>query len=344
MLTTAITLSGLGLVMLYALSTELFYHQGWAMIVGLIAYLFTRRADNKMLKHLWWVWYGGAILLLTVSLISPEVRGSHRWIELFGVSIQPSEIMKPLIILSMAGFITTGKSYGIKRFVIYTGLLLVPLFLVLKQPDLGNGVVYLCIYLSLLFVSYFPLKYYLTPLILLILIIPLSWPLLEDYQKLRIVTFLNPSYDLQGAGYNAYQAFIAVGSGGLMGKGLGAGTQSRLAFLPEFHTDFIFAATVEQVGLLGGIAIVVLYALLLISILQRLRERNIFNRLVVWGTFSQLLIQIIINIGMNTGIVPITGITLPLLSYGGSSVVATYISLGILASFRESKKDIIAIR
>ena len=182
------------------------------------------------------------------------------------------------------------------------------------------------------------------PILILLVGIPFTWPHLENYQKLRILTFINPTYDIQGAGYNAYQALIAVGSGGWLGKGLGQGTQSKLAFLPEYHTDFVFAAGIEQVGFIGGLVLLVLYAYFLFSILNNGSHIGSFPRLVVWGIFAQLLIQIIVNIGMNVGLIPITGITLPLVSFGGSSIMGIFIGLGIIASVTRQKQEPIAIR
>jgi rod shape determining protein RodA len=337
-------LSGIGLTILYALSPDLFYHQLWTVLAGIVAFSVVRHVDQETYKQLWWLWYILAVVLLVVTFSAPLVRGSHRWIELFGQSIQPSEVMKPFIIISLAGFLSTRTNFRLREYSIYTGMFLVPFFLILKQPDLGNSIVYLFVYLSLLFVSNFPLRYYMVPLIMLAIFSPIVWPFLEDYQKLRVITFINPSYDIQGAGYNAYQSLIAVGSGGLFGKGLGSGTQSSLSFLPEFHTDFIFASAVEQIGLIGGMVILVLFSALIITMLHPLKEGNIFVRMVVWGFFAQFTLQTLVNIGMNVGIVPITGITLPFISFGGSSIIATFVSFGILSSFHSDKKNVIAIR
>jgi len=174
--------------------------------------------------------------------------------------------------------------------------------------------------------------------------VPLVWNHLADYQKSRIITFLNPSYDIQGAGYNALQALIAVGSGGLFGRGLGAGTQSMLRFLPEFHTDFIFASTVEQLGFIGGIILLMLYFALLVFVLRSGTGKDAFGRLVSYGAFAQIFFQVLVNVGMNMAIIPITGITLPLFSFGGSSIVATCITLGIVSAKEPKKDDAIAIR
>ena len=247
------------------------------------------------------------------------------------------------IVTSLAGYLSMRRTFGLKQFIIFVLFFIAPFLLVFEEPDLGNAVVYLFTFLSLLFVSQFPLRYYVLPILILLVGIPFSWPHLEDYQKLRILTYINPTFDIQGAGYNAYQALIAVGSGGWFGNGLGQGTQSKLAFLPEYHTDFVFAAGIEQVGFIGGFVLLLLYGYFLFSILNKGSHFDPFSRLVVWGIFAQLLIQIIVNIGMNVGLIPITGITLPLVSFGGSSIMGIFISLGIISSVTRQKQEPIAI-
>ena len=205
--------------------------------------------------------------------------------------------------------------------------------MIFQQPDLGNVLVYVGIFVSLLIVSGLHWFYFPAGALLFAVFLPLVWAFIKNYQRLRLVSFLNPYLDPRGTGYNAIQAMIAVGSGGLMGVGLGRGTQSRLLFLPEYQTDFIFSSIAEALGFVGGLFIIFLYFALLTKILTvTFKAEDRFGRYIAIGDFAQLFIQIFINIGMNLGILPITGITLPLISYGGSSVISTFIGLGLVTS------------
>lgn len=341
---SAILLAAISYVILRAIAPDLADTQLVWFVIGIIAYFVTRRISTHILKSYWWLWYGGSVLLLLVVLFTPAVRGSHRWIEMGIFRVQPSEFAKPFIVMALAGFISSLPHARLKEFVLAVVLFAIPFVLIFEQPDLGNSIVYLFSFLLMLIVSKFPTKYYAVPILMATLFMPLIWNTLETYQKTRITTFLNPTYDVQGVGYNAHQALIAVGSGGLLGKGLGEGTQSRLRFLPEYHTDFIYASIVEQLGFVGGFAIIVLYFALLKRLLKDFLEGSYFTQLTAIGIFGQLFIQILINIGMNLGLVPITGITLPLVSFGGSSILATFLSLGVIDALKAKKNKPIAIR
>jgi len=268
MIISSLLLSGAGLLLLFFSDQSLFNRQLISVVIGIVLFFVFRRIDARMLQRVWWIWYALVIVMLALVFLGPEVRGAQRWIELFGERIQPSELMKPLFVVSLAGYVSMRKKFGLKQFILFVLFFIAPFLLVFEEPDLGNAVVYLFTFLSLLFISQFQLRYYILPILILLVGIPFTWPHLENYQKLRILTFINPTYDIQGAGYNAYQALIAVGSGGWLGKGLGQGTQSKLAFLPEYHTDFVFAAGIEQVGFIGGLVLLVLYAYFLFSILN----------------------------------------------------------------------------
>ena len=190
------------------------------------------------------------------------------------------------------------------------------------------------IFLSMLILSGLSWIYLVGGIVLFFVFMPLLWMLLKDYQRARLLSFFNPYLDPQGTGYNAIQAMITIGSGGLWGLGLGRGTQSRLLFLPEYQTDFIFSSIVEVLGFFGGLVIIILYLILLTKIITVVfKTEDQFGQLIVIGVFTQLFIQVFINIGMNLGILPITGITMPLVSYGGSSIVSTFIGLGLVTSF-----------
>src|SRR3989344_2334903 len=274
----------------------------------------------------------GIILLIAVLFAAP-IRGSHRWINLGFFLLQPSEILKPVFIISLATILSHASDIK-PKYIFLCLLYCAPwIALIFRQPDLGNTLVYITVLISMLFVWGIRLIYIVLGGIFTLILAPLGWLLLREYQRVRLMTFLNPSTDPSGAGYNAIQAMITIGSGQLLGLGLGKGSQSRLLFLPEYHTDFVFASLGEEMGFLGGAIVIFMYAILLYRILIIAREAATpFEKYLTVGVFSQLFIHIIINIGMNMGVVPITGITLPLISYGGSSIISTLAALGLVAS------------
>lgn len=217
-------------------------------------------------------------------------------------------------------------------------------FMIFIQPDLGTSLTILAIWLGMLASSNISWKKTFILMLIGLMTLPTTWFFLHDYQRERLLSFAAPQQDPQGIGFHVIQSTIAVGSGGVFGRGLGRGTQSRLQFLPEFRTDFIFAFIAEELGFLGSTIILILYAIILVLIFRILiKTRERFGELVCVGVLSMLFIQIFINVGMNLGILPITGITLPLLSYGGSSLISTLICLGLVASvakFSLKKKSV----
>jgi rod shape determining protein RodA len=250
------------------------------------------------------------------------------------MAIHTSEIIKPFFLLAIASFLVRFPPTTFKTILLHIGFFLVPFFLIFAQPNLGNTIVYTAIWVAMVMLGGIPLFFMVLALIGNLLLFPIIYYFLRDYQKLRILTFLNPLLDPKGAGYNAIQAMIAVGSGKLFGRGFGRGTQTILQFLPEYHTDFIFAAYAEEFGFLGGLILLLLFYLLLWQIVKQARriQENKFAFFYAGGFFMYIFTQIIVNIGMNLGLVPITGITLPLVSYGGSSLLSVWIGLGILVA------------
>lgn len=335
-------ISSLSLVIIKSIQPEVFNFQLVWIIIGFLVYLIASRFDFRNFQPLWPLFYLFSVILLILPFFGTEVRGAYRWVNIFSIPFQPSEIVKPFLVLSFAGFLAGGKKFSAKKVLLFTFLFLLPFLLVFKQPDLGNALVYVFIFCALLTAGGFKPLY--LPVLILIfgLNIPYIWKGLAEYQKLRLISFLTPQFDIKGAGYNAFQALIAVGSGGLLGRGFGQGTQSRLRFLPEKHTDFIYASLAEELGFVGGLVLLFLYLILFLKIVKIIRENSGFAYFVSLGILSQLFVQVCINIGMNLGILPITGITLPLFSYGGSSVISTFFALGIVSSFRE-KEETIAI-
>lgn len=279
------------------------------------------------------------ILLIIVLLVGIESRGAVRWLDIFGLRIQFSEILKPFLAISFATFIAS-RAATLRAFLL-SGLFLIPVcFLILVQPDLGSALIYaLASVLTLLIVG-FPLWWFGAGFVAFLACMPVAWHFLHDYQRQRLTTFINPTSDPLGTSYNSIQAIIAVGSGMFFGKGLNERTQSGLAFLPEHHTDFIFATISEGLGFVGALAILVTFCFLLYRIYTIcVQTQNRFCKMYAAFAFSFILIQFFVNIGMNIGIVPVVGITLPFVSYGGSSLLSNFILLGFLSSISTTTRD-----
>lgn len=311
-----------------------FFH----VLLGALVFLFFAKLDTRILRELASSFYVLSLLLLAVTLfIGTVTRGSVRWIELGPVNIQPSEIVKPLLVVFFA-WLVTREGDG-KRFLAAAAALVLAALLILVQPDLGSALVVIAGFLGVIFLAGISVRLLLAALVGAVISSPILWGLLADYQRQRIASFLNPASDPLGSGYNAIQAIIAVGSGGFFGRGLGQGTQSQLAFLPERHTDFIFAALAEELGFLGSLLVVAAFGFLLLRLLGLLKdaEEN-FHRALLGGIFFIVFTQASINIGMNLGMLPITGIPLPFVSAGGSSLVSMSALLGIASSSKNSLK------
>ncbi len=327
-----------GLFLLLSSDYSLFVQQCIYLSIGfLLAY-----AVSRVDKDVWW-WaspflYVLSIVFLFISYTGPEIRGATRWIQVFGIQLQPSELVKPFLILSFSWLIVKYTPRNVRNIPILAVLFIIPFFLVFRQPDLGTSLIYVCIFLSMLVAGGLDLRLVIAGLVLIFLFIPFASPFLAQYQKNRILTFLNPQMDPQGAGYNAIQATIAIGSGMLIGRGLGFGTQSHLRFLPEYHTDFIFASLVEELGFFGGALLIVMYTVLLGRILltMRFKREDPFSFIYSIGLFTMILSQVCINTGMNMGILPVTGITLPFVSYGGSSLLSISAAFGVFWSLNPS--------
>ncbi len=286
-------------------------------------------------------------ILLSVLFLGSEIRGTVGWLSLAGFQIQPVEFAKLVLILFLASFISKKRSElgEWTRLIASLFLSALLILLVMRQPDLGSSLVLAFIWLSMILVSGIRLKHFLVLGTLGLLLVGTSWFFLADYQKARLQTFLNPELDPKGSGYNVLQSMVAVGSGGVWGKGIGHGSQSQLNFLPEKHTDFIFAVISEELGLVGGGIVIALYGLFLFRIM-RIAETAQDNTgyLIAVGILALFFIHILINLGMNMGFLPVTGLPAPFLSYGGSALLAFFIALGLLLSvyrFREERADLV---
>jgi len=277
-------------------------------------------------KHL----YIGSIILLFLTLIVGRVtRNTVRWIHVGPGSFQPAEIVRPFLLLFFANYFGKGE-VNFKKIRNGIFLLILPIALILAQPSLGVSILTIIGFVGVLLACKFNKKYILFGLLICFALLPLAWNLLIPYQKQRITTFLEPTNDPRGAGYNSIQATIAAGSGKIFGTGLGKGIQTQLAFLPEKQTDFIFASTAEELGFVGAGFILVISFLILLRIIHFMENSvSPTARAYLSGFFLIYLTQLFVHVGMNMGMLPITGIPFPLLSAGGSSLLATMIGLGI---------------
>ena len=263
-----------------------------------------------------------------------------RWIRIGSFTVQPSELVKPFLIAFFSSFFAGEEKIGLKKVLGGFFLLLIPAILIFIQPDLGSSLVVAISILGVLFAAGLPLKIFLGIGGTILVFLPLAWKfLLKDYQRDRVLSFLNPHSDPLGRGYNLIQSTVAVGAGKFFGRGLGRGTQSGLQFLPERHTDFMFASFAENFGFLGVLIFLGVFVVLLWRILRIASQTNDnFGFLFACGVFCLIFTQGFINIGMNLGLLPVTGIPLPLLSYGGSSFLATMMMLGILENICYNNK------
>lgn len=347
MIVPILGLAGVSLSIIASTSPDLFLQQLTFFIVGLLLYIIFASIDYRVWSKFSWFFYISSLIFLTLSFFGSEIRGSTRWIDIGWLHLQPSELIKPFITLVIVTLLLQNKKANIysrlKLFMVAISVV----FLIFKQPDLGNALVYLFTFISLEIINGIPFVYLIGISFSLGILMPGIWLFLKQYQKVRLLSFINPYADPIGAGYNAIQAIIAIGSGQLTGLGLGRGTQSHLLFLPEYHTDFVFASLGEEFGFLGALFVIFFYLILFVRILKISNScEDSFGKVLSIGIFTQLFIQVFINIGMNIGLLPITGITLPLLSYGGSSIVSTFVGLGLVASvsYINKKRNTIVIR
>lgn len=280
-------------------------------------------------------------LLVGVLLFGVSVRGAESWYRIGGIAIQPVEFAKIAIIIVLAKYFSMRhiEMYRARHILISGMYVFVPVLLVLLQPDVGSVVILLAIWVGVMILAGIKVKHLTLLAIAGMFTFFIAWSFVfHQYQKDRILAFLNPKFDPLGAGYNVSQSVIAIGSGGMWGKGLGEGSQTHLGFLPEAQTDFIYAAIAEEMGLVGVIVLLVSVLFLFWKLLNAVRNsKNNFSRLVAAGFSIMILVQIAINIGMNLGLLPVTGIPLPFVSYGGSGMIALFIMLGLLQSIKANQ-------
>lgn len=344
-ITVLITVS---MITLFSIDVSYFRNQMISLVVGLVGFFVFSRINIDFMRQLKTpIYILSIIFLLIVLLAGIEARGASRWIEIFGIRLQFSEILKPFLALSFASIIDEGADHKLKTFLKLIVFMIPIVILVTLQPDLGSGLLYAGAGLFGLLAMGFSAWWFLITALPIIALSPLIWKLLHEYQRQRILTFINATGDPLGTSYNSIQAIIAVGSGSFFGRGISEGTQSVLRFLPERHTDFIFATIAEGLGFFGaGIVILAFFAILFrIFTLFRQRE-DLFGKSFLAVSFGFIFIQGFVNIAMNMGLLPIVGITFPFVSFGGSSLLSNFIFLGFISSMSNSKKrrEVLEIR
>ncbi len=323
----------------FGIKTRFGMSQMGYIAAGAIAFFVIKRIGRRFfianIQTIFWSFFA---LLIITFIIGLEVKGSKRWIDLGFVNFQASEFLKIFYIMYLARLLSGRARSDMTPFFFSTLLFVtfLPTFVVLKQPDLGNASVFIGILICMLLLSDIPKKYIVVSGLLVLILLPFGWFFLHDYQQARITSFLRPHVDSQGEAYNMIQAIITVGSGQFLGKGLGLGTQSRLFFLPENNTDFAFSSLVEQFGFVGGVFVLLgeftLIALLLFRAYKFIGADDSDSRykyLYSMGLASLLIIQTGVNVGMNLGLLPIAGIALPFISFGGSFFVALCVGFAL---------------
>lgn len=312
--------------------------------VGTLAFIVMWAWDYHTIARLAYPAYAVVLFLLAFVLLEGRTsKGAQRWIALGPFSFQPSEFAKLVLILVLAHYYSKAPRVGWLQRVIVPGLLMLPgLLLILKQPDLGSGLSFVAVYAAMLLMVGVRSQALGIALLFSVMLFPFvwegAWGALHDYQRQRIMAFVDPSYDPSGKGYHALQSRIAIGSGELMGKGLFGGTQSQLKFLPEGHTDFVFAVYAEEWGFVGVLVLLALFvSLIWLSLDIASKAKDQLGALLAVGIVSMLCFCIVVNIGMTAGMFPIVGIPLPLVSYGGSATIMSMASLGLLLNVKRRR-------
>jgi rod shape determining protein RodA len=319
----------------YGISGEPYLKQIRWVFLGLFVMFLTFAFDYRWIaRYGYWVHGLALMLLIAVFVVGAVTKGSQRWITLGGFSIQPSELVKITLILALAKYFNDHRlegKYGIRELVVPFLIVLAPFVLVLKQPDLGTALMLMILFGSMVLFVGIRWKTLLSLCATVLLIIPLGWNFLAEYQQERVLTFIDPERDPLGSGYHIIQSIIAIGSGGIFGKGFMRGTQSQLKFLPEQQTDFVFSVFAEEWGFLGVLLVLVLFLVLILWGLKIAQHsRDYLGTLIAYGVTMMIFWGVFINVAMVLGILPVVGIPLPFISYGGSSMVKMMVATGLL--------------
>ncbi len=317
------------------------------LAVSVVAFLICASLDMRFIRRTPVIVAGYVVtitLLILLLLVAPEVMGAKSWFTIGGFSFQPADLGKLAFIALMAKYFSRRHmAIGDFRHILLSGVYAAPVIvLLLLEPDLGTAVIFSAIWFGMVLVSGIPKKHLLiVGSVGLVLAAGLWFGGLHDYQRARIMAFVNPAADIRGSGYNAYQATIAAGSGELWGKGIGYGTQSKLRFLPEYETDFIFAAYAEEWGFAGVVLVLVLYGILLSRLLSISRKAATnFDAFFTLGVFLLFSAHLFIHAGINLGLLPVTGTTIPFMSYGGSHLLGEFVALGIVVSLARAGRSV----
>jgi len=342
-----IILGGLATMTSFDSTTGYMTKQLLWILLGCVIMFLIAKSDVRFLRNSKYVAmaYAFSVLLLVLVLFfGKTIKGSRSWFSFGEFSLQPIDTVKLFIILVLAKYFSRRhvEIAQIKHLFISSLYALVPVGLVLLQPDFGSAVIAGSLWLGMALVSGISKKHIAIVFSIGIVVFSITWfTVFKPYQKARIINFINPTADIRGSGYNAYQSMIAVGSGGILGKGFGYGTQSRLNFLPENQTDFVFAAFAEEWGFLGALIIIISFGVFLWRIILHARRgATNFETLFCIGYAVLIFGHVMVNIGMNIGIMPVTGIPLPFMSYGGSHIIGEFIGLGIILSMSSYERSI----
>ena len=332
-------IGGVGVAMLYSAGggnmDPWAKRQLWRFGAGVVFMFFIALVDVRIwLRYAYVIYAAGLLALGAVEIVGSVGMGAQRWIRFGAFQFQPSEFMKVALVLALARYFhrLNIEDIGRIQFLVVPLLLVAaPVALVLRQPDLGTAVMLLAGGGAIFFLAGVRMWKFAIVVVGGLASIPIVWNFLHEYQRQRILTFLNPESDPLGSGYHILQSQIALGSGGVFGKGFLQGTQSHLNFLPERHTDFIFTMLAEEFGLVGGLLVLVLYAILMVyGLAVAVRARNHFSRLLAMGVTTTILLYVFINSAMVMGLIPVVGVPLPLLSYGGTAMMTVLIGCGFL--------------
>jgi rod shape determining protein RodA len=340
----AMAIAGIGLVTLYSATEQSLAridNQVVSLAVALLLmWLVANIPPQTIARVAVPLYVVGVVLLIGVALFGITVNGSKRWLNLGIARIQPSELMKIALPLMLAWYFQRFEGrLGWKDFLLATVLIAVPVYLIKRQPDLGTSLLIAASGFYVLYLAGLSWKVMAGLALLAGAAAPLVWPLLRPYQQERILTFVDPTRDPLGAGYHSTQASIAIGSGGMTGKGWLNGTQTHLDFLPERHTDFIFAVFGEEFGLIGNVALLILYLLLVgRGLVITANASTLFARLIAGSVTLMFFTYAFVNMGMVSGVLPIVGVPLPMMSYGGTALVSLFVGLGILMSVQAHRK------
>ncbi len=342
LLASIILLTSFGLTEIYSVAlgqgaNDLlnFYKQIAFIGLGIILLFIFTFIDFRFLKSIRKYLYIFAVSILTLVLIfGTNIRGTKGWFSIFGLGIQPVEIVKVLLLIFLAAYLSdsASKIKTLRHFLMSALSTIFLMFLVILQNDFGSAVIIGSIWLVLILIVDFPKKYIFSAFSIILVLFVLAWSFFfSDHQKGRIFTFLRPGENVLAEDYNVQQAIIAVGSGNWYGKGVGFGSQSQLKFLPEAQTDFIFAVIAEELGFLGSFLLIIFFGLFFTRLIKHVRKlNNDFSIYFILGSAGLIFIQMFINIGMNIGLMPVVGIALPFVSYGGSAIISLFILVGII--------------